>query len=40
MDKKELKQSTTKVYEDYGFVKKGKYYDLYMLQYKRDQLKS
>ena len=28
MDKKELKQITTKVYEEYGFVKKGKYYYL------------
>ncbi len=28
MDKKELKQTTTKVYEEYGFVKKGKYYYL------------
>ena len=28
MEKKELKQITTKVYEDYGFVKKGKYYYL------------
>ena len=28
MDKKELKQITTKVYEEYGFLKKGKYYYL------------
>ena len=28
MDKKELKQITTAVYEEYGFVKKGKYYYL------------
>ena len=28
MTKKELKQITTKVYEEYGFVKKGKYYYL------------
>ena len=28
MDKKELKQITTKIYEEYGFVKKGKYYYL------------
>ena len=28
MDKKELKQTTTKVYEEYGFIKKGKYYYL------------
>ena len=28
MDKKELKQITTKVYEEYGFIKKGKYYYL------------
>lgn len=28
MDKKELKQITTKIYEEYGFLKKGKYYYL------------
>ena len=28
MDKKQLKQVTTKVYEEYGFVKVGKYYYL------------
>ena len=28
MDKKRLKQITTKIYEEYGFVKKGKYYYL------------
>ena len=28
MDKKELKQITTKIYEEYGFCKKGKYYYL------------
>ena len=28
MNKKELKQITTKIYEEYGFVKKGKYYYL------------
>ena len=28
MDKKELKQITTEVYKEYGFVKKGKYYYL------------
>ena len=28
MDKKELKQMTTKIYEDYGFIKKGRYYYL------------
>lgn len=28
MDKKELKQITTKIYEEYGFIKKGKYYYL------------
>ena len=28
MDKKELKKITTKIYEEYGFVKKGKYYYL------------
>ena len=28
MTKKELKQITTKIYEEYGFVKKGKYYYL------------
>ena len=26
MDKKELKQITAKIYEEYGFIKKGKYY--------------
>ena len=28
MDKKKLKQCTTKIFEEYGFVKKGKYYYL------------
>ena len=28
MDKKQLKKVTTKIYEEYGFVKKGKYYYL------------
>lgn len=28
MDKKELKKITTRVYEEYGFVKKGKYFYL------------
>ena len=28
MDKKTLKQLTTKIHEEYGFVKKGKYYYL------------
>jgi hypothetical protein len=28
MEKKEFKQLTTKIYEEYGFVKKGKYYYL------------
>ncbi len=28
MDKKQLKKITTKIYEEYGFVKKGKYYYL------------
>ena len=28
MDKKTLKQLTTKIYEEYGFIKKGKYYYL------------
>ena len=28
MDKKELKKITTAVYEEYGFIKKGKYYYL------------
>ena len=28
MDKKQLKKVTTQIYEEYGFVKKGKYYYL------------
>ena len=28
MDKKQLKKVTTRIYEEYGFVKKGKYYYL------------
>ena len=28
MDKKEFKKITTKVYENYGFMKKGKHYYL------------
>ena len=28
MDKKEMKKLTTQIYEEYGFVKKGKFYYL------------